>query len=150
MAKRKIRFIKPWGNYKVGDTIDNPSEVTVRTLCFRHRFAELVGDPALQARIEKESKTLRDLQQDFQFELEAKKLKSEIKVPPLPSPTEKTEVDQDIEQTIKDVKPTKEKEPPGAEEARAITGEKKKKKRSSRKKVKSRKKRDPGDLTDEG
>lgn len=67
--KRKIIFIKNWGTYKIGDVIKDPTDVTIRELCFKHKFARLEGDPDFEARIKREQTTIQKLAQDISFGL---------------------------------------------------------------------------------
>lgn len=67
MANRKIIFIRKWGNYKVGDVMENPTDVTIRELCFKHKFGRLEGDPAFEERIQLQKLTMTKLAQDIAF-----------------------------------------------------------------------------------
>lgn len=69
MFERKIIFIKPWGTYKVGDEILNPTDVTIRTLCFAHKFGKLIGDPDFEDRVRREAITMQKLQEDISYGL---------------------------------------------------------------------------------
>lgn len=44
MARRKIVLKKAWGMFPKGHVFENPSLVTIRTLCFDQNFGRLVGD----------------------------------------------------------------------------------------------------------
>lgn len=129
MAKRKIVFLKPWGTYKVGDVIEDPSEVTVRTLCFTHNFGKLVGDPRLADRIAQEKKTMTDLQKDFEFELKGKQRQAEeAETKAFVEPGEK--IDKSLEEIIGGVSETP------AKKARKPSTKKKATRRKSRVKSK--------------
>lgn len=69
MKKRKIVFIRNWGTYKVGDVIEDPSDVTIREICYKHKFGRLEGDPSFEARIEREKLTMQKLAEDISFGL---------------------------------------------------------------------------------
>ena len=47
-------FIKPWGTYKVGDIVENPTEVTRRALVETYRVAEIQTDKELQTVLDQE------------------------------------------------------------------------------------------------
>ena len=65
--KRKIIFIRNWGTYKIGDVMKDPTDVTIRELCYKHKFGRLEGDPSFEARIRREKLTMEKLAQDISF-----------------------------------------------------------------------------------
>lgn len=100
---RKIILIKDWGPMKKGKELLNPNEVTIRTLCYQHKFGKLVGDPDFLKRMKREEQTLKSLAEDVAFSKGVTSPKEEKPAPDMG----------DIVDSIEDPAPKTTKNPPG-------------------------------------
>ena len=125
---RKIILVKKWGMYPAGHVFENPSDATVKSLCYDHDFGKLVGDDYFLRQLRSEKRATA------QLFAEAKQQKDDVWKKHLDK--EKQTATLDDKEDFSDIVETLPVKEHKVTEKKAVTKSKKKKRAASKKRKK--------------